>query len=292
MVIAALVGCVVGAVIALANTGGSASDDHNAKGAGATTLPPPSSAASPSPSASPAPKPTPAAVRPQPVSQQALARLPQATTFGRIENASADPAPTQPTNGAVVHPSRTVPIYLSPGGPAIGALPTTQIGQPTWFPIIRRTPGWVQVPLPSKPNGRTGWLWTGDGSLTEAHTSYLIRVSLAGYKLSLYDNGRLVGSWTAGFGMDVDPTPTGRAFLLSSITDPEQTYSPVIIPLSVHSPTLDTFGGGPGTVAIHTWPDPSVFGTKSSNGCIRIPASGLSLIERVPLGTVVLISST
>jgi lipoprotein-anchoring transpeptidase ErfK/SrfK len=57
----------------------------------------------------------------------------------------------------------------------------------------------------------------------------------------------------------------------------------------VHSPTLPNFGGGSGTVAIHTWPDASAFGAASSNGCIRVPGDALKKLAKVPLGTLVII---
>jgi len=77
--------------------------------------------------------------------------------------------------------------------------------------------------------------------------------------------------------------------VLGSITDPGQSYSPVILPLGMHSETLDTYGGGPGTVALHTWPDSSVFGTAASHGCVRVPSAALDRLTAVPLGTLVLI---
>jgi lipoprotein-anchoring transpeptidase ErfK/SrfK len=76
---------------------------------------------------------------------------------------------------------------------------------------------------------------------------------------------------------------------MGSITDPGQSFSPVILPLGSHSDTLDTYGGGPGTVAIHGWPDPSVFGAAASHGCIRVPADALERMTQVPLGTLVLV---
>jgi lipoprotein-anchoring transpeptidase ErfK/SrfK len=66
----------------------------------------------------------------------------------------------------------------------------------------------------------------------------------------------------------------------------------VILPLGAHSPTLDSFGGGPGTVAIHTWPTPDVFGAATSDGCVRVPKDALDQITDVPLGTLVMIDET
>ena len=71
--------------------------------------------------------------------------------------------------------------------------------------------------------------------------------------------------------------------------DENQTYSPVVLPLGTHSPTHDTYGGGPGTVAIHTWPNADVYGQAISNGSILVPQDALDQLVEVPLGTVVII---
>ncbi len=111
--------------------------------------------------------------------------------------------------------------------------------------------------------------------------------------VELFKGGRRLDKWTVGIGKQSAPTPSGRTFLLGSISDTAQRYSPVILLLGAHSPTLDSFGGGPGTLAIHTaihiWPTANVFGTRSSDGCIRGPRNALHQLTQVPLGTLVLI---
>jgi len=59
----------------------------------------------------------------------------------------------------------------------------------------------------------------------------------------------------------------------------------------VHSNTLTTFGGGPGTVGLHGWPDPAVFGHAVSHGCVRVPTAALRTLSQVPLGSPVMITS-
>ena len=86
------------------------------------------------------------------------------------------------------------------------------------------------------------------------------------------------------------PTPIGRTFLLALLAPPHPTYSPLILPLGFHSNTLDTYGGGPGTVGVHGWPDPSVFGRAVSHGCVRVPAAVLHVLSEVPIGSLVLIT--
>jgi hypothetical protein len=215
-----------------------------------------------------------------------LAVLPQSTTYTIVDGAPLDSGPPAPTDGTVVHPRREIVVYAAPGGAPIARIPPQQLGD-TWLPAIAQQPGWVQVLLPSRPNSSVGWV--SDAALDRAVTPYLIRVHLRSLSMELFRGGRRLGEWTVGIGKKAAPTPTGRTFLLGSFTDPKQQYSPVILPLGAHSPTLDSFGGGPGTVAIHTWPTATVFGTRSSDGCIRVPADALNKLIEVPLGTLVII---
>lgn len=214
------------------------------------------------------------------------ATLTQSTTYTLVEGAPLDPGPAEATDGEVVHPRREIIVYAAPGGAAIARVGPQQLGD-TWLPVIAQQPGWVQVLLPSRPNSSAGWIT--DTALDRAVTPYLIRVHLRSLSMELFKGGQRLGSWTVGIGKQSAPTPVGRTFLLGSFSDAAQRYSPVILPLGTHSPTLDSFGGGPGTVAIHTWPTTNVFGTRSSDGCIRVPKDALDQLTQVPLGTLVLI---
>lgn len=212
--------------------------------------------------------------------------LPESTTHTTIGTAPLDPGGPGVTDGFVVHPRQEVLVHDAPAGAPFARIGPQQVGD-TWLPVIAEQPGWVQVLLPSRPNGSTGWLAT-DG-VDRAVSPYLIRVHLRSMRMELFFEGEPVGEWTVGIGKDSAPTPPGRTFLLGSFTDDQQDYSPVILPLGTHSSTLDTFGGGPGTVAVHTWPTDDVYGTKSSDGCIRVPPDALDKLTEVPLGTLVLI---
>ncbi|MGH3764826.1 MAG: L,D-transpeptidase [Pseudonocardiaceae bacterium] len=215
-----------------------------------------------------------------------LAALPQSTTYTALDGAPLDPGPLASTDGTVVHPRQEAVVYAAPGGAPIARIGPQQLGD-TWLPVIAEQPGWMQVLLPSRPNSSAGWIT--DTALDQAVTPYLIRVHLGSFTVELFKGGQRLGSWTAGIGKNSAPTPAGRTFLLGSFTDPKQSYSPIILPLGTHSPTLNSFGGGPGTVALHTWPTADVFGTRSSDGCIRVPKDALNQLTQVPLGTLVLI---
>ena len=232
------------------------------------------------------PAPTTQVATPIPPQPADLSVLPESTTHTTVEAAPLDPGPAVPTDGAVIHPRQELAVFAAPGGPAFARVGPEQVGE-TWLPVIAEQPGWVQVLLPSKPNGSTGWMPAN--GLDRAVSPYLVRVHLRSLSMELFNQGRLRGEWTIGIGKESAPTPPGRTFLLGSFSDSEQEYSPVILPLGIHSPTLDSFGGGPGTVAIHTWPTDDVFGTRSSDGCIRVPQDALDQLTEVPLGTLVLV---
>jgi hypothetical protein len=231
-------------------------------------------------------------VLPAQVSATQLARLPMATTFGESPLAPLDPDPFAPETGLVLHPSRTLAVYARPGGPPVAALPATEIRNPTWVPVVQEERGWDRVLLPSRPNRSTGWVYLGSGGLQTAYSPYRILVTLSSYRLAVFDGRRGLGSWTIAVGARGTPTPTGRTFVLASLAPVHPTYSPLIFPLGTHSDTLTTFGGGPGTVGLHGWPDPAVFGHAVSHGCVRVPAAALRVLSRVPLGSAVLILSS
>jgi lipoprotein-anchoring transpeptidase ErfK/SrfK len=215
-----------------------------------------------------------------------LSRLVASTTNAAIDRAPRDRRQQVTTGGDVVHPRQTVPVFTEPAGRPFAKVTPRQLGD-TWLPVVDRRAGWVKVLLPSRPNGSTGWMRTD--KVEQARTPYLIRVHVGSRQLDLFKNDTLVGSWAVAVGAPETPTPTGRTFLLGSIVDDHASYSPVILPLGTHSNTLDSYGGGPGTVALHGWPDAAVFGHAVSHGCIRVPADALQQLTQVPLGTLVLI---
>jgi hypothetical protein len=230
-----------------------------------------------------------APVLPAHVSAAQLARLPMATTFGRSPSAPRDPDPFKPETGIVLHPTLKELVYLRPGGPPAAELPTTELGSPTWVPVVQSRPGWDRILLPTRPNRSTGWIYLKDKGLVAAYSAYQIEINLAAYRLTVLDAGRRLGSWTIAVGAPGTPTPTGRTFLLASVAPVHPTYSPLILPLGLHSDTLTTFGGGPGTVGLHGWPDTAVFGHAVSHGCVRVPAAALRILSQIPLGSSVMI---
>lgn len=233
-------------------------------------------------------------VAPVPVSAAEFAKLTQATTFTSIPAAGRDQDPFAATDGVVMHPLTAQVVYLGPGEKPVAVLPATELGGPTWVPVVASAPGWIQVLLPNRPDRSTGWIYDNGTASTELVvrvTPYLIHIEVGARKLTVYESGVSLGTWTVAVGASGTPTPTGRTFILALLAPPHPTYSPLIMPLGTHSSALSSFGGGPGTVGLHGWPDPAVFGQAVSNGCVRVPATALRILSKIPLGTLVLITA-
>lgn len=236
---------------------------------------------------------TPAGVAASPVTHAAGASvtataLPQATTFTKLTGLPQDTDPYGKLSGIVVHPARAAAVYAMPGGKPVATLPAKQLGSQTWVPVVEARKGWYRVLLPSKPNHVTGWIKAK--GLKKARSHYRAIVKLSTRQLIVMKASKKLGTWTVAVGGPETPTPAGRTFLLALMSPKEKTYSPLILPLGTHSQTLDTFGGGPGTVAFHGWPDRKVFGKAVTHGCIRVPARALKVLAGLPLGTPVLIA--
>ncbi|WP_131737891.1 L,D-transpeptidase [Actinomadura roseirufa] len=215
---------------------------------------------------------------------------PAATTFTTLTGVPRDTTAAT-TDGLVIHPAAPVPVLDRPGGRPVATLPAEQLGAPTWVPVVESSGDWRRVLLPSRPNGSSGWISASGPGLRTAHTPYTVGVDVAHRRVTLVKSGRKVGDWAAAVGDPKTPTPPGRTFVMATLAPAKRTPSPIVLPLGTHSATLDTFGGGPGTVALHGWPDASVFGKAVTHGCVRVPEAALRQLSKVPLGTLVLITA-
>ncbi|MBO1765410.1 L,D-transpeptidase [Allobranchiibius sp. GilTou38] len=253
----------------------------------ATSTPP--SAGSPSGSGGSSSGATSSAVVPvPPVSAAQLAALPRSTTFTTVHGLPSSSGAT--SDGNVVRIAHAQVGFDAPGGSPKVVIPATQLGLDTWLPIVDRRSGWYQVRLPSRPNGSLAWIPAA--GMRTAQTDWRVHISLAAGRMTVMKGTSQMGEWTVGHGKDATPTPVGQTFLLAGFVDPSEIFSPVIYALGAHSDSLDTFGGGPGTVAVHGWPTAAGRIGKISHGCVRVPAAALSMFAKLPTGTPVDITAS
>jgi lipoprotein-anchoring transpeptidase ErfK/SrfK len=194
-----------------------------------------------------------------------------------------------------------VAVFASPDAP--GAAQTfanprfisadSTVSVPLVFGVIdRHTDGWVQVRLPVRPNGSTGWVRSSDVSLTL--TTYRIEIELSAHRLRAFRGGEVIIDEPVATGAPATPTPTGSFFIVELLKAPTAgtVYGPYAYGLSGHSDALQTFDGGDAEVGIHGNDDASVLGRSISHGCIRMSNEGVTkLAALLPLGTPVTISA-
>jgi lipoprotein-anchoring transpeptidase ErfK/SrfK len=163
-------------------------------------------------------------------------------------------------------------------------------GERTVLPVLaeatgREGLGWLQVRLPGRPNGHTGWI-ERPGTLTE-ETPWRIVVDTVTRRVSVYENGRRMQTFTAIVGKPSTPTPHGHFFVEEAIQlAPNAVGAPFALALSARSDALQTFDGGPGQIALHGLDNVGgTLGTAVSHGCIRLADATMRwLITRIGPG--------
>jgi len=164
---------------------------------------------------------------------------------------------------------------------------------PQVFRVIRkRTDGWVQVELPQRPNGQSGWIPPGEVRLTQ--TPYRIEVSLSAHHITVFDKTAILYQGPIATGATATPTPTGSYYLrvLLKSTNPSSVYGPFAFGLSAHSDALTTFSGSDAEIGLHGNNNVSALGRGVSHGCIRMDNTAITTLSKIlPLGTPVEIRS-
>ena len=168
-------------------------------------------------------------------------------------------------------------------------------GERTTLPVVGRATGpggvrWLDVMLPGRPNGSTGWIiQRGTGRL---ETSWHIVVNLARRLVTVYRDGHVVRSFQAVIGKPSTPTPTGRYFVEETLQmAPGEPGGPFALATSARSDALQEFEGGPGQIALHGVENlGGTPGNAESHGCVRLSTAGIDwLIARIEPGTPVTI---
>ncbi len=166
----------------------------------------------------------------------------------------------------------------------------TKLGSKTTLLALGEQDGWVQVALPTRPNGATGWVRSTD--VKERDNSYEVRIELGAHRLTVTKDGEVAVTADVAVGAPGTPTPTGRFYITDLLEndDPSGAYGPFALGLSAHSDTLTEFAGGDGQIGIHGTNDPSSIGRSVSHGCVRLPNELIAGLARtLPLGTPVTI---
>ncbi|MEP7336002.1 MAG: L,D-transpeptidase [Actinomycetota bacterium] len=209
--------------------------------------------------------------------------------------ASSAAAAVKPRQGLVTllrtHEARSEPATRSA---SLGLVPakTWITGARTTLPVLARHGQWLQVMLPGRPNGRTGWIKRA--ATVASTTNWHIVVKTSSRRVIVYRNGRPVRSDKAVVGKPSTPTPHGTFFVEEAIQlRPGDVGAPFALALSARSNVLQEFNGGPGQIGLHGLSNiGGVLGTAVSHGCVRLANATMRwLVLRIGPGVPVTIAS-
>ena len=185
----------------------------------------------------------------------------------------------QPEAIVYTEPSRTSTVATTLDNP-------TQTDGPLVFQVVKHQPGWLQIKLPVRPNGSTGWIPQSQVELRVNRFKVLIDTSEHQLQVLYQDEIRLTTEVAIGDG--ATPTPIGSFYLTELLQpeDPTGIYGPFAFGLSGFSETLRSFNGGDGVIGLHGTDDPTSLGSDVSHGCVRIHNDTITeLASFLPLGT-------
>jgi lipoprotein-anchoring transpeptidase ErfK/SrfK len=205
-------------------------------------------------------------------------------------------SPAQSFTAQVVPAVAAIPVYDGPGGAEVRTMENPRLingdpnaAVPTVF-LVKDAPtsadcGWVEVYLPVRPNGSTGWVRRSDVAISA--NPYRLVADLTDFTLTLFRSGDEVKVIDIAVATDNTPTPGGLYYITELVKTPNPggAYGPYAYGLSGFSDVHQTFNGGPGQLGIHGTNQPQLIGQKVSNGCIRMRNDDITaLAEVLPLG--------
>ena len=192
------------------------------------------------------------------------------------------------------HPWEPTPIYAQPKPRAhrVAELHLlTEDGFPEVYLLLAAHTDaqgreWVQLRVPQRPNGRTGWVLREVlGSFHVTH--WLIVVSLRRRHLTAYYDGHVRMSVPVGVGKPSSPTPPGRFWIRERfrLTERSNPYWPYALGTLDYSTLTDWPGGR--VAGIHgDFNEPQLIPGDPSHGCVRMHDPDIAwLAPRITLGT-------
>jgi hypothetical protein len=234
---------------------------------------------------------TPELPRAAPTAPPTTLELSPATTPTTVTTTIPDPAPVTWTAATA---DGRLDVFVAPGDSAPFRIldSHTILGTPTVVLVLGGSEAWLEVMLPGRPNGETGWVRTMDVERYEVRSQAVI--DLTTRTLQVLEGTEPIFETQVGVGSPSAPTPTGTFFITDAvrITSPGGPWGPYAFGLSARSDTVTEFNGGDGIIGIHGTNRPNSIGEAQSLGCVRLPNDVmLELSELLSVGSPVTIKA-
>ena len=163
----------------------------------------------------------------------------------------------------------------------------TEDGPPENYLVLRskvvRKKTWLQIRVPMRPNGTTGWVPRDSmGPLRTVRTH--LRINRTTLRATLYKKGKVIWSSRVGVGAAGTETPAGRFWIRDRLRGLGGVYGPWAFATAAYSKLSDWPGGG--VIGVHGTNQPSLIPGRPSHGCIRVPNHKVVQLSRLmPVGT-------
>lgn len=211
---------------------------------------------------------------------------------------STTAAPTTTTRPVIKHPfwaaDAIVPevaLYDTPGAtdPVSSMTNPTPEDVPLSFLVKDRGPdGWLHVQISRRPNGSTAWIHASDVRLRGVDNRIVVEREARILTVYRGTTDEVLFQTTVADGAPATPTPLGDFFVdvVVKVDRPSGAYGPYQLSVAGFSDVLQTFGGGPGQIAIHGTNHPELIGRFVSNGCVRLTNDDVVSVHGLaPVGT-------
>jgi L,D-transpeptidase catalytic domain len=177
-------------------------------------------------------------------------------------------------------------LYDEPDGKVVETVGhATAFGSRTVFAVTQQKGDWAAVLTPHTENGEPLWIELDPKRLKAGRSIWNIEVDLSEFETRLYEDGKLVRSFSVSIGMPTAPTPTGRFAVTDTFRgDLNAAYGCCAVATTARQVNLPSGWLGGDRIAIHGTTGP--LGAEISHGCIRAADEDVSaLVDMVPPGT-------
>ena len=165
----------------------------------------------------------------------------------------------------------------------------TEDNAPENYLILRSKLGpngkpWLNIRLPKRPNGSTGWVPARGLRMRTLTTMF--EIDKRALKGRLFKDGHEIWTSSIGIGAPGTPTPSGRFWVRERLSNMggNPAYGPFAFGTAAYSGLSDWPGGG--VVGIHGTNQPGLLPGRVSHGCIRVPNRNIVELKRLmPVGT-------
>ncbi|MEY2421869.1 MAG: hypothetical protein QOI95_1936 [Acidimicrobiaceae bacterium] len=173
--------------------------------------------------------------------------------------------------------------------------PMDSMSNPTWEHVplaflvkAHGPPGWLQVQISRRPNESTAWIHSEDVAVRGVDNRIVIEREARQLTVYRGTSSEMLFQAPVATGTPATPTPLGNFFVdvVVKVSRPSGAYGPYQLSVAGFSDVLQSFGGGPGQIAIHGTNHPELIGKFVSNGCVRLNNDDITaLADLAPVGT-------